>query len=349
VKVSVCIPTFNSADTLEYAIQSVLSQRFGDYELIISDNASTDDTVDRVARYRDQRIRYWRHASNLGYTRNVRSMIERASGDLMVILCGDDYWCGEFLEEGVRAFGRSPKTTLVYAAYRTLEEDLSGEKRLYPAMDIHRPAMCDGPRYVRDEFMRPYAILAGTLFRRSLALVRDSFGDPSLRFLPDFVHRLRVGSEGDVAYLEEPLAVYRRHEGSITAHHTLREWIEEEIRVVEILVRDRWLYNTGLDRLHHSRLRLLWWSCLRRILSLRAAGNSPSALRELFQYLGSWGPSGWRSDFPLVLGRITSLLPPPLVREILRRGGRPRKVRSRAPLIQMPLPIRVGIPGEMGD
>lgn len=90
-KISVCIPTYQSAATLGRAIDSVLRQRGVDVDLIIGDNASTDDTAQVVAQHNDGRIQYLRHEHNIGYPANVNSCLERVTGDYVVIVCADDF------------------------------------------------------------------------------------------------------------------------------------------------------------------------------------------------------------------------------------------------------------------
>jgi glycosyltransferase involved in cell wall biosynthesis len=69
-RVTVVIPTFNRARFLPVAVDSVLAQTYGDFRLLIADNASTDETADIVARYDDARIDYVRRPENLGITAN---------------------------------------------------------------------------------------------------------------------------------------------------------------------------------------------------------------------------------------------------------------------------------------
>ena len=78
--VSVCIPTYNRAPLLAQAIQSVLGQTLQDFELLISDNASTDDTEAVVRSFDDPRIRYVRNEINLGGRANYDRCLQLASG-----------------------------------------------------------------------------------------------------------------------------------------------------------------------------------------------------------------------------------------------------------------------------
>ena len=88
--VSVCIPTYNYGRFLGRAIESVLGQAFGDFELLVVDNASTDGTDELVAGYDDPRLSYLRNERNLGLFGNFERCLELARSDLVKILCADD-------------------------------------------------------------------------------------------------------------------------------------------------------------------------------------------------------------------------------------------------------------------
>lgn len=98
-KISVCIPTYESAGTLGRAISSAFSQKDCDIEVVIGDNASTDNTEKVVENFDYRRIVYFRHPDNIGYPANVNSCLERASGDYIFILCADDF----LIHDGVLA------------------------------------------------------------------------------------------------------------------------------------------------------------------------------------------------------------------------------------------------------
>ncbi len=73
-KVSVCIPTYNRANLLHYAVNSVLNQTYNDFELIITDDGSKDNTAEVVSQWNDSRIRYIRHPQNIGKSNNMRTL-----------------------------------------------------------------------------------------------------------------------------------------------------------------------------------------------------------------------------------------------------------------------------------
>src|SRR5258708_6443684 len=97
-KVTVCLPTYNRAHYLREAIESVLSQTFQDFELLICDNASTDETSEVVKSFRDARIRYVRHSRNINMPKNWVYAVNESTGQYCGILSDDDRWDPLFLE-----------------------------------------------------------------------------------------------------------------------------------------------------------------------------------------------------------------------------------------------------------
>ena len=114
---SICIPSYNAASIIGETIDSVLAQTFGDFELIVVDDASTDDTEDVVRRYGDARLRVERNARNVGYARNVARCWELARGTYVYLLGNDDVLSPVALERTLAAFRSDPDVALVTRPY----------------------------------------------------------------------------------------------------------------------------------------------------------------------------------------------------------------------------------------
>ncbi len=100
-KITVGIPVFNGEKSIQKSIDSVLSQTFLDFELIISDNGSTDSTSLICKEYekKDKRIRYIRHEKNMGGLYNFKLLLDESKTEYFVWLAADDYWDSTFLEK----------------------------------------------------------------------------------------------------------------------------------------------------------------------------------------------------------------------------------------------------------
>jgi glycosyltransferase involved in cell wall biosynthesis len=108
------IPTFNYAHFLDDTIRSVLSQTFSDWELIIVDNASIDNTDEVVSRYlTDRRIKYYKNDTNLGLVGNWNKCLSYASGEFLKFLCADDKFRPTLLEKYVALMDQYPALSMV--------------------------------------------------------------------------------------------------------------------------------------------------------------------------------------------------------------------------------------------
>jgi glycosyltransferase involved in cell wall biosynthesis len=113
--VSIILPTYNRAYCIRRSIDSVLNQTFADFELIVLDDGSTDDTARIVESYDDPRIRYVRSAENCGQTKRLNQGIAMAKADLIAFQDSDDEWLPTKLERQVTAMRAcSPEVGIVY-------------------------------------------------------------------------------------------------------------------------------------------------------------------------------------------------------------------------------------------
>jgi glycosyltransferase involved in cell wall biosynthesis len=113
-RVSIGLPVYNGEDYLRLAIDAMLAQTFGDFELIISDNASTDGTAAICQSYaaRDPRIRYYRNETNIGGATNVNRTIELSQGEFFKFSAHDDLCTPDFIERCVDVLDRDPSVVL---------------------------------------------------------------------------------------------------------------------------------------------------------------------------------------------------------------------------------------------
>lgn len=139
-RVSVGMPVYNGENYIREALDSILSQTFRDFELIISDNASTDATEEICKEYlaKDERVRYYRNSCNRGATWNNNRVFELAQGEYFKWAAHDDICASEFLEQCVEALDRDPSVVLAYPWTKNIDQngkvtgeyDLDGKLKL---------------------------------------------------------------------------------------------------------------------------------------------------------------------------------------------------------------------------
>ena len=124
-KVSVCIPAFNAAEYLRQAVESALGQSYRDFEIVIVDNCSTDQTgalVDEMLKKSNGRIRYYKNDRNIGLVGNFNRCLEYAKGAYIKFLCADDLLLIGCLERMVAGLDAYPSVKLASSSRLVIDE-----------------------------------------------------------------------------------------------------------------------------------------------------------------------------------------------------------------------------------
>jgi len=211
-KVSVCIPTFNTARYLPEAVQSVLDQEFTDYELVVYDDASTDGTPDLVRRWSGSRLRYVRSDRNLGQAGAWNRCVELARGEYVALLHADDRYLPGFLAERVSTLESHPHVGLAFGSVMLIDEHGApvGERRLSTQSFI-LPAREFLTTLLLDCVIYPPSVVA----RRECYDTVGPFNDRHFWGI-DWEFWLRLSARFGVAYSSRISAAYRRHSMSAT-------------------------------------------------------------------------------------------------------------------------------------
>ena len=166
---SVLIPTFNGSSLLRQAVESVLAQGFGDFEIIVSDDCSTDDTGAVAGSLGDPRIRYRRNAENLGYGRNLAAGAAEARGQVLFLLGHDDIVLPDALARTCWWFQVDPSVVIVTRPYYWFTQDprrpVRAVRPFDPASDA--PLTLHGGREQVQALFRSAGQLSGLAYRRS--------------------------------------------------------------------------------------------------------------------------------------------------------------------------------------
>ena len=122
--VSIGLPVYNGGKYLARAVRSILSQTYTDFELIVSDNASLDKTMEICKSFgkKDPRIRYFRNEKNMGAAWNFKRVFELSCGKYFQWACHDDVWTPTLLERCVGTLDRNPDLMLCYSRTTYINE-----------------------------------------------------------------------------------------------------------------------------------------------------------------------------------------------------------------------------------
>ena len=113
--VSICIPTYNSAEYLRESLDSIVNQTYPNKEIIISDNASTDETEKIAKEYMEKhKVKYYRNEKNIGAEANFTRCVELANGEYIAVFHSDDLYLPDMVKKQVEAFQKSPTIGAVF-------------------------------------------------------------------------------------------------------------------------------------------------------------------------------------------------------------------------------------------
>jgi glycosyltransferase involved in cell wall biosynthesis len=228
---SVRVLTYNYGRFLGEALESVLAQTFDDFEVIVVDDGSTDDSSAVAQRFveLDSRVRLVRHERNLGFLPSLIRSVSESSGSYLMQLDGDDWImapdCFEILVGRMEAH---PEMSFCFSPYVIHDEHRTG---YYLADGLGRDVILPGEQAIAHvmRFIVPHS---GTIVRRS---AYDAVGgyDTAFPYGPDMRLFYSLCAVGDVGYVHRPLIGYRVHGTNMS---TISQWsqvYDESVRAVE--------------------------------------------------------------------------------------------------------------------
>lgn len=214
-RVSIILPTYNRAYCIRRAVDSVLSQTYPHWELIVVDDGSTDNTEEIIGAYAalDDRIRYYRQACNKGVSAARNEGIRQARYEYIAFQDSDDAWHADKLERQMRIFEECPEVGLVYCAMQGTRQDGSA---------IRVPDALIDRQFLRGNLYG--LLLQGNVIDAPAAVIRKSCVekcggfDETLSCLEDWELFLRIAREYEIGYADEALVDSDIHNEGVSSH-----------------------------------------------------------------------------------------------------------------------------------
>ena len=211
-KVSVIIPTYNRARLLGACLESIACQTYRDFEIVVVDDGSTDNTAEVVAAFAPLARYFWQE--NQGVPGALNRALREARGEYIRFVASDDVLLPEALEAGLQVLEKNHGVGLVYGqAWEVNEKGI--------VTSLRKPGFAQGS-YIRSGRKEIAHLLFWDHITCSTVMVRrrcfDDVGlfDPQLRVGEDWDMWIRIAKTYDVAYIDRPLAQYLKHTGNIS-------------------------------------------------------------------------------------------------------------------------------------
>jgi len=249
-KVSVIIPAYNCASYLPTAIESVLAQTYTDWEVLLVDDGSTDDTEKIVTPYLD-RIRYMKQ-SNKGLPGARNAGIRASKGEYIALLDGDDSWLPTKLEQQMPRF-RDREVGIVYSDFAVQYSD----GRFQPSYLADRPLAAEG--YALNNYIRSRFLFPSTMVLRRDCMEECGLFDEEMLVCEDVELFARICMRWKLALVNRPLVVRNEGTHNITANlsklsqYTIIALNKILSKEPQLPASSRRVIQTELGRQH-------WWS-----------------------------------------------------------------------------------------
>jgi hypothetical protein len=218
-KVTICIPAYNREDYIRDALNCALAQTFADFEVVVTDNNSSDRTVAVVKEYaaRDNRIHIYEFDKNVGAVGNFNRCIQHAKGTYIKFLMSDDLMSPDCLEKMVQAMEANPNVSLVAG----IQEDRTFDGTLVRSNTVCvKTEVVSGFELAKKLLLRMCNdIGAPTAVMMRRQLCAEGF-KPQYFYSNDLEMWLRMLLKGDFYFIHEPLTTVRLHGGTMTSAYS---------------------------------------------------------------------------------------------------------------------------------
>ena len=271
--VSVIIPSFNCARYVGRAIESVLSQSYRDYEIIVVDDGSTDGTAETVNSYKDK-VRYF-YQSNSGVSSARNLALKVSSGAFVAYLDADDLWYPQKLDRQMQYLDAHPDCGLLHSDVSVVDEE---DRIVHTRFNAETARPIPQGHCTRDLLQRCH-IQTLTVVERRECIERIGGFDEQLPIAQDYMHWIMIALGGwAFGYIDEPLAKYRWRSGSLMGSR--KRLLEDYERIYSTLLNEQAVAEAGgnairivMERLRDTRRDLAYID--------RIEGNNVSARRRI--------------------------------------------------------------------
>ncbi len=285
-RVSVVIPTWGRSVLVRQAVLAALGQTLSPDEVLVSDDASPDDTSERLAELREahRALRVLRQPVNLGCNRNVNAVIDASQGDIIAFCGDDDLFLPWHLERSIAFLRANPDVDLVHSHFYTLESTPGGGTAVTHHPMPRRPSVVAGAgslRYLMQNFSWPFHA-SSLVFRRRLWREIGPF-DPRYE-LADTHWFLRCAAKRSVGFLPEVHVMNRRHPHNLSTSMGAAAMHDEVNRIALDVIG-----TLGLDGHRERRLRATWGAFnayrVARLAIARARAGESEACRSALEII----------------------------------------------------------------
>jgi glycosyltransferase involved in cell wall biosynthesis len=253
--VSVCLPSYNSSGFIEETLNSLINQTYDNIEIIIGDNASSDNTCDIINEFqkKDSRIKYYINDINLGYSSNCNKLISLAKGEYVAIFHSDDIYDLKIIEKQVESLDTNIDLLGVFTMYNKISENGEFlENTKYPIISSEQLIRVSLSRYI-DIILEQ----GGSCFCCPTSMIRKDVYDKlngydeGLEYIEDQDMWARILINGEMGIINEKLLKYRIHNKQVSSIYLDKKRTQISIPLKHI---KKFIKDNSLDEIYNHKL-----------------------------------------------------------------------------------------------
>ncbi len=303
MKISVMIPTYNCSQYIEKTITSVLEQNNVDelLQIEVIDDCSSDNIEEIVQRIGRGKVSFYKQQINVGHVKNFETAINRAKGDIIHLLHGDDFVLPGFYKSMLDMFKEHPYLGAIFCRHYFVDNE-DNIIQISDLLTLENSIITD----FHKELIFKQKIQTPSITVKKEVYEKLGYFNPSLTWTEDWEMWVRICSKYKIGYIKEPLASYRVHNNSSTGIKSISgENVKDLYRLKEEF--KKYVENkTEIKRLNNSfRKTILMFSTRNYKASLvvgdkkaykhllEMAKNAGSLKMKLGYYLNYWAKRLW--------------------------------------------------------
>lgn len=207
LKVSIIISCYNHGKYLKFCINSILSQTFKDFEIILINDGSTDDTVQIAKSFKDKRLRFFNHKKNIGAIKRTNEGLKRATGGYINLFSADDGMLPKNLEKKARILEKSPEVGFVFSEMKVID----GDGKFIRDTNFRKSKSYVNKNDYYEFLSYGSFIHTASMLTKASCYKKIGFYDEEIPLGAEWYNQINLCKNYKSAYINEPLVFFRMH------------------------------------------------------------------------------------------------------------------------------------------
>src|SRR4051794_37665769 len=324
--ITIAIPTFNRAALLKGCVAAALSQTYPHFEVLVSNNASSDDTRTMLSNFSDQRMRVINQETNIGQLPNWNACVASAKGDYILLVSDDDRIAPWLLERCVRLIEQQPGLPCVVTLSDLLAASL-GRTKPARASRLHGTSIREGTEILMDFLTDQITVTMCSVMMRT-DLLRSRGGVPlDLPHTADVAAWAPLLLLGKSGFVNEACATFAYHRNSETARLSVEQILRDGQRVTDLIVRTADLLVPDPQQRKDIQVQTRVCFARRGLIALSDYRTSGGGFQELLKVLWSFRSDLSSANLKAIIRFVATICcPRKVATQLRRRHGTPQQL-----------------------